>query len=170
MLNVEFKAELRDPDIARAVLLSIGAEHTDRMRQIDTYYRVPAGRLKKRDVPGRPAEYISYQRADRTAPKLSQYQLLDSDQFLARYGERPLPVLVTVDKTRDLYMLGDVRVHLDRVERLGSFLEFEALVSPRQNVARCHEILGDLRHRLGPALGEPISVSYCDLMLAEADA
>lgn len=167
MLNVEFKAELRDPEIARAALASIGAKLADEMRQIDTYYRIPAGRLKKRDVPGEPAEYLAYHRADRTQPKLSQYQSLDADQFLARYGERPLPVLVTVTKQRELHMLGTIRVHLDEVEHLGTFLEFEAPVSPAQNVAKCHAIIADLRKRLGPSLGEPISVSYCDLLLGE---
>ncbi|MEL7472057.1 MAG: class IV adenylate cyclase [Planctomycetota bacterium] len=169
MLNVEYKAELREPELARAALERIGAEHEATLRQIDTYYHVPTGRLKKRDVPGRPSEYIVYERADRPSPKLSKFSLLDTSAFQERYGQRPLPVLVVVEKSRELLLLGDVRIHLDDVKDLGRFLEIEALVSPRQHVAQCHSIVAHLREKLGPTIGEPISSSYMDLMLAERE-
>lgn len=166
MQNVEFKAELRDPALARTILraAAIGATWIIQLAQTDTYYRVSSGRLKKRECPGEPTEYIFYDRADRTHPKLSHFKIYSETQALERFGTSPLPVWVVVRKTRDLYMLGNVRIHLDDVENLGKFIEFEALVSPQHNVARCHELIAELREALAPALGEAIATGYSDLL------
>jgi adenylate cyclase class IV len=115
-------------------------------------------------MPGEPAEYIFYQRPDKTSPKLSQFKIYSENEAITLFGATALPVWIVVKKSRELWMLGNVRIHLDTVEKLGSFLEFEALVTPQQNVARCHAILADLRHALQPALGEAVSVGYSDLL------
>ena len=80
-----------------------------------------------------------------------------------------LPVWIVVKKHREVFMLGNVRIHLDRVEGLGAFLEFEALVSRDHPEAGCHEALADLRAGLGPVLGEPIACGYSDLVAAEQE-
>ncbi len=169
MQNVEFKAELRDPALAKAILgpAGIGATWIVQLHQTDTYYVVPAGRLKKRECPGEPTEYIFYDRADRAQPKLSHFKLYTEGQALERFGSSPLPVWLVVKKVRDLYMLGNVRIHLDDVEGLGHFIEFEALVSPQHTIALCHEALAVLREQLGLAMGEPIAQGYSDLLERE---
>lgn len=168
MHNVEFKAELRDFALGRSICLALGATYIITLVQSDTYYRVPSGRLKRRETTGEPVEYIFYDRADRSQPKLSHFTIYSEAQALERFGVTPLPVWVVVQKSRDLFMIGGVRIHLDRVDGLGDFLEFEALVSPSQNVAKCHETIAGLRKAFGPAIGEPIACSYSD-MLAGAD-
>ena len=40
---------------------------------------------------------------------------------------RALGVLVTVDKEREIYFIGNVKFHLDKVEGLGEFIEIEAI-------------------------------------------
>ena len=71
----------------------------------------------------------------------------------------------------DLWIFGEVRIHLDEVKDLGCFIEFEAVVSRRFNVKACHEAVARLREAFTPLLGEPISVSYSDLMQMQlADA
>jgi len=167
MINVEFKAELRDPELARAALRAAGAVCAHAFDQVDTYFRIPDARLKKRETPGEPVEWIFYDREDRPLPKLSRFTIYDEAQALARFGSRPLPVWLTVRKRRELWLRGWVRIHLDEVEQLGRFLEIEALVSPKQNVAACHQAIAELRRRLGPTLGEPISCGYADLLAAE---
>lgn len=166
MINVEFKAELRDRELAQAALRRAGAVRVGRLEQTDTYFRVSDGRLKRREAEGEPTEWIFYDREDRALPKLSRFTIYEEEAALQRFGSRPLPVWVVVNKSRDVWLLGSVRIHLDDVRHLGSFIEIEALVSPKQNVARCHEIVADLRERLGPAMGELISVGYSDLMSA----
>lgn len=167
MQNVEFKAELRDFALARTICGSIGAEMVSNLRQTDTYFRVPDAKLKKREVPGRPTEYIFYSRPHRLRPKLSNYTLYTEAQAMDRFGTSPLPVWVVVKKSRDLYMYKGVRVHLDQVEGLGGFIEFEAIVSPAHNLAACHNLVDELRRAFGPAMGEPIACGYAELLAAE---
>jgi adenylate cyclase class IV len=167
MRNVGYKAELRDPELARSICLSMGAVHEGRLRQTDTYFRVADGRLKRRETQGEPTEYIFYSRTDRVDPKVSHYVVYTEGEARERFGASPLPVRVVVRKTRELFLLENVRIHLDDVEKLGRFLEFEAVVSQDHDVAACHEDVSHLRQVFAPALGEAISVSYADLMAAE---
>lgn len=167
MINVEFKAELRDPMLARAAVRAMGALEAGVLEQTDTYFRVADGRLKKRETKGEPTEWVFYDRENRTLPKLSRFTIYDEAAAHERFGARPLPVWLTVKKTRELWLLGAVRIHLDEVDSLGRFLEIEALVSPKQNVGKCHELVAQLRAKLGPALGEPLSGSYSDMLATE---
>jgi adenylate cyclase class IV len=164
MLNVEFKAELRDLALARTICRAIRATHIATLRQTDTYYRIPSGRLKKRECDGEPVEYIYYDRANRSLPKLSLFNVFSERQARERYGEAELPIWLIVRKTRELFIIDNVRIHLDRVDGLGEFIEFEAVVSRTQPVAKCHRDLASLRERLGPAIGEPIAMSYSDML------
>ncbi len=166
MQNVEFKAELKDLPLARSICRALGAMSISTMQQTDTYYKLPAGRLKKREVPGEPTEYIFYQRPDKTQPKLSTFTIYTENEVITRFGATSLPVWLVVKKTRELWMLANVRIHLDTVDALGSFLEFEALVTPQSNVARCHTVIADLREHFKPTLGEPVSTGYSDMLEA----
>lgn len=168
MQNVEFKAELRDPALARTICGSIGADAVGLLQQTDTYFRVPDAKLKKREVPGAATEYIFYNRPNRSRPKLSSYTLYTEAQALERFGASPLPVWVVVKKSRDLHMYKSVRIHLDHVEGLGHFIEFEAVVTPNHNLAVCHNLVDELRRAFAPAMGEPIACGYAELLIAEA--
>ena len=166
MHNVEYKAELRDLAVARAACKAVGAAHIITLEQTDTYFRIPSGRLKRRECPGEPTEWIFYDRKDEARPRLSCFTIYSDSQARERFGVAPLPELVVVRKTRDLYLYENTRIHLDQVEGLGTFLEFEALVSPGFPVAKCHATVDQLRATFTPALGEPLSCSYADLLIA----
>jgi adenylate cyclase class 2 len=169
MHNVEFKCELRDPNLARAIISRRGATFIGTLEQTDTYYKIPSGRLKKREQTGEPVEYIFYDRENRTRPKLSHFHIYSEHEALERFGTQPLPIWVVVKKRRDLFLIGNVRLHVDQVEGLGFFLELEAMVSTSNNVARCHQSIADLRQALQPVLGEPIAVGYSDLLAQELE-
>jgi adenylate cyclase class IV len=170
MNNVELKAELRDLAIARATCRAIGASFILAFEQTDTYFRIPHGRLKKRETDGEPPEYIFYERPNRAGPKLSQFTIYTEEAALERFGREPLPVWVTVRKRRELWMYGNVRIHLDNVEGLGKFLEFEALVSRDHNIAKCQESVAELRAKFQPVLGELIDCGYSDLLASEQES
>jgi adenylate cyclase class IV len=169
MQNVEFKCELRDPALARLIAAQIGARRVGVLKQIDTYFKVPDGRLKRRECEGEPTEYIFYHRLNRSRPKLSHFTIYSEEEARARFGTRDLPVWVVVNKSRDLWMYAGVRLHLDQVEGLGNFFEAEALVTPAQHVGKCHEAIAEVRKHFGPALGELIATSYCDLLAGEME-
>ncbi len=164
MQNIEFKAELRDPEAARRQCKLLGGQYIGQLRQADTYYRLVDGRLKKREAPGEPTEWIYYHRPDRVTPKMSNYSILSNDQARRRWGAKHLRAWLTVLKTRELWMIDDIRVHLDQVDRLGSFIEFEAVVSRTFDVRACHEAIGRLREVFAMTMGEPVATSYSDLL------
>lgn len=163
MQNIEFKAELRNVEAARQQCRLLGAECEGRFKQRDTYFRMADGRLKKRETEGRSVQWVYYHRPDRVSPRMSNYTILTDTQAKRRWGTRSLRPWLVVEKTREVWTLGDVRIHIDEVTELGNFLEFEALVSRRFNVKTCHEAIARLRESFAPLLGEPISVSYSDL-------
>ncbi len=170
MQNVEVKYELREPDLCRSIIARLGARLAATLRQRDTYFRVPDGRLKKREVEGEGTEWVFYHRQDRPKARLSNFTIYTEQEALTRYGERPLPVWVIVEKSREVWLMGEVRLHIDDVERLGRFFEIEALVTPRQHVGLCRREVDRIVKELGPVvLGEVIAVSYSDMMGAEQE-
>lgn len=169
MQNVEYKAELRDIALARAIAGRVGCRFVEQLWQTDTYYKLTDGRLKKRQCDGRPDEYIFYARDNASKPRLSRFKIYSPAEAAERFGSIDLPVWVVVKKSRDVWLFESVRVHLDLVERLGVFFELEAMVSPRQNLARCYELVNTLKGHFAPALGEPLSMSYSDLMSGDPE-
>lgn len=173
MHNVEFKAELRDLPLARAIAKRIGAHLDATLDQTDTYFRVTTGRLKRRETTrlgagAEPAQYIFYDRADIVRPKLSHYTIYSEDEARERYGERALPTDTVVHKRRELWLIGPSRIHLDVVETLGNFIEFEVPVHPKSSVTAARDKTDELRTLFAPALGEPVALSYRDLIAGDA--
>ena len=167
MQNIDFKAELRDPEAARAQCVLLGATMLGELHQTDTYFKMPDGRLKKREAPGEPTEWIFYHRENNSRPRLSNFTILSDSQARNRWGTQSLRIWVVVKKIRELWMHENVRIHLDRVVLLGWFIEFEALVSEQHDKLNCHRMMSMLRTHFGPVLGEPISTSYSDLIALE---
>lgn len=164
MHNIEFKAELRDLDLARTVCRAIGASPIATLDQTDTYYRLAAGRFKKRQTVGEMTEYIFYDRPDSSGPKLSHFTIYSEQEALARFGLQPLPESGTVHKRREVFLLGNVRIHLDVVTGLGRFIEFEAMVSPDHPIPACQKAVADLRATFSPVMGEAIACGYIDMV------
>ncbi len=75
--NIELKARLRDPAAARAVALRLAPASTEVERQVDTYFVVPHGRLKLREIEAGTARLVWYVRDDAAAARASDYRLVD---------------------------------------------------------------------------------------------
>jgi adenylate cyclase, class 2 len=168
MRNIEFKAELRNIDAAREQCRSLAAQFIGIFEQTDTYYRLTDGRLKRRMTNNEPPKWIFYHRPDRIQPRMSSYSILTDEQARRRWGVGQLHEWLTVKKSRELWLLRNVRIHLDQVEQLGTFLELEAIVSDGHSIRDCQDAISGLRDHFGPILGEPVAVSYCDLMEQDA--
>jgi adenylate cyclase class 2 len=164
--NLERK--FRCPDLAavRAALPAVPARREGVQFQTDTYFHARAGRLKLRVIDGEPAALIWYDRPDAAAAKLSTYHLVPvSDAALLRAAlAAALGVRGVVAKRRDVYHWGNVRIHLDEVDGLGTFVEFEAVLSAQDDVAAAHADLETLRRALGLAGAEELAGSYADLL------
>lgn len=176
MRNLEFKAELRDPLIAREVCRALGATLIGTMRQVDTYYRMAAGRLKRREIwaegsggesPAEPeVEIIFYERPNEVGAKVSRFRIYSEQRAAEVFGREPLPIWLVVKKVRTLYMLDNTRIHLDQVEGLGWFLEFEHLMSRDKPIEDARGEIARLRQAFSMVTGEPIDCGYSDLIAA----
>ena len=126
--TVEIKARCTDHARIRGLLKSRGAEFLSRETQVDTFYRVNEGRLKLRR--SKSEKYlIGYRRPDHRGPKhclVDLYEYNDPDS-LDRVLSGVLGRRLTVRKRRERWRLGPVKFHLDRVDKLGTFLEIEVL-------------------------------------------
>ena len=67
-------------------------------------------------------------------------------------------------KRRTVFIVGQSRIHLDEVERLGSFLEVEVVLRPEQTVAEGERIATALRRDLEVQEQDLIDVAYIELL------
>lgn len=166
--NVEIKARIASIDalLPRARALADGDAR--RLRQDDTFFRVPHGRLKLREFGDGSAELIHYHRPDTGAAKLSDYvrTAVPSPASMREALERALGTVGRVRKQRLLLMAGATRIHLDRVEDLGEFIELEVVLRDDQNERDGALIAERLMHELGLAAAPRIAGAYLDLLAA----
>ena len=71
-----------------------------------------------------------------------------------------------VKKTRILYLIGQTRVHIDRVDGLGDFLELEVVLRPDQSEDQGKQIAEELLTELGIGKNQLIAEAYVDLLPA----
>jgi len=165
--NIELKARLHDLAVARQTAERLATAHLGVQQQTDTYFRCAFGRLKLREIQGRPAQLIGYMRPDEPGAKASDYrivELVDADAIRAVLTET-LGILVVVVKQREVFLHHNVRIHLDAVERLGSFLEFEAVLADGVDAeAGCQQV-GWLRKQFNIADADLVKNSYSDMLL-----
>jgi homotetrameric cytidine deaminase len=76
------------------------------------------------------------------------------------------PSVVVVSKRRHLLMWEGVRIHLDQVDELGAFVEFEAVLPDAGDVSSAHEKLARLRGELGVVDANLVSGGYASLLMS----
>ena len=171
--NVELKARDADPEATLRRALELGASDEGVLRQRDTYFGRARGRLKLREQEGGRgpiAQLIAYHRPDDAQARTSAYRIVDvADPDALRDAlDAALGTRVVVDKRRHLLLYENVRIHIDDVDGLGAFVELEGVAAPESDLTLEHELVEHLRAELG--LGEPVPVSYSDLLLDEPRA
>jgi len=179
MTNIEFKARQQNLERAHSVLKQHGVALAATLRQTDTYFHAPNGRLKLREINEETAQLVFYQRPDRAEVKRSDYLIAPvaspaalRDALGAAYGIRTV-----VKKTRELYLLprqlGEyagraapdlIRLHLDTVEGLGYFLEIEVILQEREAPQIAEQEAKFWLQEFGIAPEDLLSGSYADLV------
>lgn len=169
--NVEIKARIADVAALEPQVAALADSGPIPIAQDDTFFQCPHGRLKLRVFECGSGELIFYQRPDQAGPKTSNYSIVKLDAPLAvrdlltqAYGQ-----FGRVLKQRTLYWIGRTRVHLDRVEQLGDFLELEVVLradeSHEQGIAEAHSLL----NKLGILPSQMVEGAYLDLLLSIAE-
>src|SRR6188768_1546946 len=128
--NIEIKARIENVATLTPQVAALASEGPLEIAQDDTFFNCDNGRLKLRAFSTDSGELIFYRRVNQAGPKESFYlrsptsspETLRESLSLA-YGQ-----IGRIRKYRSLYLVGRTRVHLDRVEDLGHFLELEVML------------------------------------------
>ena len=166
MLNIELKARCDDLGRLRESAMSLGAERQEPERQIDTYFRVAHGRLKLRESLQSGSELIYYTRGDVAEARESHYEIyqVEDAEGLKAILKKALGVQAVVTKRREVYLIGNVRVHLDKVQDLGAFVELEGMVESPTELAHVADEVRKLQQALNIDAQSLVKESYADLV------
>lgn len=164
--NVEIKARIDDLAAVEARARAIATSPAEDLVQDDTFFAAARGRLKLRELADGTGQLIHYERPDATGPKTSDYVIAAVAQpaTLREALARAHGVIGRVRKQRRVYLVGRTRIHLDRVEGLGDFVELEVVLAPEEP-----ERAGDAEARrllaaLGIASSALVQGAYLDFV------
>ncbi len=165
--NLEVKATIRSVLEAEQTARFINATFEGTLHQVDTYFNVPRGRLKSREINNESAELIFYERDESSKHRESNYRVFPCGEIslLKEILEKSLGIRATVKKKRDLFMYNSTRIHLDEVENLGSFLELETPVEDSLDEAQ--EVVAFLVREFNIQDADFVLGSYVDLLTAK---
>ena len=163
--NLELKARIPSLLHAEAICKKIRARRAGILRQEDVYFCVRSGRLKLRSFPGGKSELIFYRRANRKGGRYSAFTRMPVTHRFAmkRALSTTMGILCVVKKRRLLYLYKNARIHLDRVNSLGTFIEFEVLVT--RGRPQAENLFRFLVQSFGLRTRDSIAGSYADLLL-----
>lgn len=170
--NIEIKARIGSVEALLPRARAVAGGEPQRIEQDDTFFPVPLGRLKLRQFEDGSAELIHYHRADSAEAKASDYVRVPvpDPAALREALARALGLLGRVRKQRLLLLAGATRIHLDRVEGLGDFMELEVVLAPGLSDAEGRRIADALMAELGLADAERVAGAYMDLLMAGGSA
>jgi adenylate cyclase len=164
--NVEIKARI---DSVKALLpraAKLSDKGPEEIQQDDTFFACASGRLKLREFSKDKGELIFYRRADRKGPKESFYVLSRTTEpetlreaLALAYGQSG-----RVRKRRTLFISGRTRIHLDRVEELGDFLELEVVLADGEPAEAGEREARELMAELGVEPERLVEGAYVDLL------
>jgi predicted adenylyl cyclase CyaB len=163
--NVEIKARVGDRDALMRRAQAIATGGPIEIAQDDTFFRCDSGRLKLRAFSAERGELIFYRRADTRGPKESFYLRSETaspdtlrESLALAYG-----VSGRVRKERTVYFAGRTRIHIDRVEGLGDFMELEVVLGDGESAAEGMREAHDLMAKLGIDASALVEGAYVDL-------
>jgi homotetrameric cytidine deaminase len=168
-VNVELKGRDLDPEATAARCVGLGASDQGVLQQTDTYFMARRGRLKLRAGDDE-SELIAYRRSDTAEASESTYVRASVAQSVGEALDAALGTTVVVSKRRRLFVWQGVRIHLDEVDGLGSFIELEAVLPDAGDLETARAKVAHLRESLGIDDDALIAVGYADLLLDRPQA
>jgi adenylate cyclase class IV len=164
--NIEIKARIESVEVVEAKAAALADEGPIEIEQDDTFFHCDSGRLKLRTFSNGTGELIYYRRANQLGPKESFYLLSPTtapdslrEALSSAYGK-----IGRVRKHRILFLVGRTRLHIDKVEQLGHFLELEVVLADDEpsdtGIREARELMGDL----GVKPCQLIEGAYIDLL------
>ena len=170
--NIEIKARIASVEALLPLAQALSGAAAEVIEQDDSFFSVPMGRLKLRQFADGSAELIHYHRPDSGQAKASDYVRVPVPEPAAMREAlaRACGLQGRVVKRRWLCMVGATRIHIDRVQGLGDFMELEVVLAEGQGDAEGTAIAEALMRDLGLADAERLAGAYLDLLAAGAPA
>ena len=167
--NVEIKARVESVDAIAATVAAMADRGPIEIQQDDTFFACDRGRMKLRALSTTEGELIFYRRANQAGPKESFFVVAPTaspdslrEALSLAYGQAG-----RVRKHRTLYLVGRTRIHLDRVEDLGHFLELEVVLSDGEPSESGVREADRLMAKLGISADQLVEGAYVDLLACE---
>ena len=164
--NVEIKARIASVEAMAPRVAALADQGPVEITQDDTFFVCERGRIKLRALSATEGQLIFYRRANQAGPKESRFVISPTaspdslrDALTSAYGSAG-----RVRKHRTLYLVGRTRVHLDRVESLGHFLELEVVLAEGESPDAGVKEARALMTALGLADDQLIDGAYVDLL------
>jgi len=164
--NIEIKARIDSIEALAARAAALATEGPFEITQDDSFFRCDTGRLKLRTFSPTAGELIFYRRADQQAPKESFYVCTPtaSPDSLREALGLAYGLAGRVRKQRRVYLVGRTRVHLDRVQDLGDFMELEVVLQEHEPAEAGMQEARMLMQRLGITPSQLVDSAYVDLL------
>jgi predicted adenylyl cyclase CyaB len=164
--NIEIKAILRDRAAAETVAAALSGNAPEILRQVDVFFRSAGARLKLRILGSERGELIRYERENLAEVRPSRYTIARTPdpEVLLDILTLALGQAGTVKKTRQLFLVGQTRVHIDAVEELGDFLELEVVLRPGQSEAEGRQVALELLATFSVDSRDLLADAYVDLL------
>lgn len=164
--NVEIKARATNFEKQRAIAEALSDTPLEVLSQKDTFFNTDKGRLKLRIFENNVGQLILYSRQNQAGPKVSDYQISDSadPHSLKQILSAACGVIRQVNKTRYLYLVGRTRIHFDKVEKLGEFIELEVVLNDDEDMSDGELEAKSLMTQLSIKPSDLIEVAYADLL------
>lgn len=170
--NIEIKAHLRDADNIKSKVLNITGlgdiRIIGKIIQYDKFYRANFGRLKLRHFEDGTGELIAYDRSNISGPKLSTYTKVRTEipYTLNDALNKSLGIIGEIKNERFVYIVGQTRVHIDKVEGLGNFIELEVVLNSNQTPEDGKAIADKFMELLNIEKKDLIEGAYFDMKYA----
>ncbi|KAG8440141.1 hypothetical protein GDO86_006077 [Hymenochirus boettgeri] len=164
--NVEVKAKINDWERTLEECCKQSKSAGELIKQRDVFFNCSQGRLKLRDFQNGQGQLIYYERPDHLGPKLSNYATSNTSDPVSLEGvlTQALGIRGLVVKERLFFLVGQTRIHLDRVQGLGNFLELEVVLTESQTLQDGEIIAQGLMTKLGIQPDDLLAGAYVDLL------
>ncbi|XP_055912426.1 uncharacterized protein LOC129946317 [Eupeodes corollae] len=137
--NIEIKARVgSDSEFEAKVNIAkkLTSSEGELLVQKDVFFNSQTGRLKLRFTENAKAMLVYYERPDVAGPKLSKFNIItvEEPEVLEKMLTASNGAKGVLKKHRYLFIYKNTRIHMDKVEDLGNFMEFEVCLNPEQTI------------------------------------
>ncbi|MGH8444207.1 MAG: class IV adenylate cyclase [Solimonas sp.] len=168
--NIEIKARVASLAALTEAARAIADHGPIEIAQDDTFFRCESGRLKLRAFSAHEGELIFYRRADAPGPRESFYlrSPTAAPDTLRKTLALACGIAGRVIKQRTLFLAGRTRIHLDRVQGLGDYMELEVVLADGESAEAGIAEARRLMQRLGVPETALVEGAYVDLLADRA--